>query len=128
MKIIKGTNTSKVTTSWVIFICPTASPCCASNRVAGIIRLYSNRAIIQLNKMACQSGASYGKNFKCPYHAKVIKQLAITKRNRAANIGRYSAKRSGLFYDLFGKNIFYKFEIFSEFICETGFKKSRGNA
>jgi len=40
----------------------------------------------------------------------------------------YSAKRSGLFYDLFCKKIFSKFEIFSEFIRETGFKNSRSNA
>ena len=36
-------------------------------------------AMNQLNKMACQSGTP-GKNFKCPYHASVIKQLAIINK------------------------------------------------
>ncbi|MEK5782083.1 hypothetical protein VXE43_19320, partial [Acinetobacter baumannii] len=60
--------------------------------------------------------------------AKVIKQLAITRRNRAGSICMHSAKSSGLFYDLFCQKIFRKLENFPEFVCETGFKKSRRNA
>jgi len=40
----------------------------------------------------------------------------------------HSAKSSGLFYDLFCQKIFQKLENFPEFVCETGFKKSRRNA
>jgi len=40
----------------------------------------------------------------------------------------HSAKRSNLFYGLFGEKILRHFEIFFEFIRETGFKKSRRNA
>jgi len=40
----------------------------------------------------------------------------------------HSAKRSNLFYGLFGEKILHRFEIFFEFTRETGFKKSRNKA
>jgi hypothetical protein len=40
----------------------------------------------------------------------------------------HSAKRSELFYGLFCQKILHRLEIFLEFICERGFKKSRNKA
>jgi len=37
-------------------------------------------------------------------------------------------KKSNLFYGLFGEKILHRFEIFFEFIRETGFKKSHNKA
>ena len=57
MKIAKGTKTERVTISWVIFICIRVSDW-LPKRLAGIMMLYSKKAIIQLVRMARKTGAS----------------------------------------------------------------------
>lgn len=58
-------------------------------RFAGTWRQYSKNAIAQLATMTIHSGADL--NFKCPYHANVIKTFEATRRRtgKAQRMGYY---------------------------------------
>jgi len=54
-------------------------------RLAGIIKQYSKNAIPQLAKIVMAIGSDL--NFKCPYHANVIKMFDNVSKNIGKIIG-----------------------------------------
>ena len=71
MKAITNTlKTESVITSWMILSC-TVEYVPLPQRLAGTIIIYSKNAMPQLAKIATHNGVLL--NFKCPYHANVIK-------------------------------------------------------
>jgi len=73
----KSANTVNVTISWMVFSWNPLRPSCAPRRLAGTIKQYSKKAMPQLIRITFQSAVPWC--FKCPYQAKVMKVLEITK-------------------------------------------------
>ena len=80
-RIMNGTNTHTVTTSWMILSWATLSPDAAPSLFAGTAIMYSTRAMSQLTRMIARSGQLDAPGFcarRCQYHAKVMKRLLAT--------------------------------------------------
>src|SRR5215510_6831424 len=67
-------------------------------RLAGTWKQYSMEAIIQLTRIAFQSGDF--RNLRCPYHAKVIKMFEIVRRITVRIAQHLTVKRSGPCYSI----------------------------
>src|SRR5713226_9457237 len=80
----KTEKTDSVITSWMVLSCAVVKSY-EPMRFAGTWKQYSKKAIPQLARMTFQSASL--RNFKWPYHAKVMKILD-TMSNRIVRIGK----------------------------------------
>src|SRR5882757_3665095 len=73
----KTENTERVITSWMVFSCAALNSY-DPMRLAGTWKQYSKNAIPQLITITFHSATF--RNFKCPYHANVIKIFEMVRR------------------------------------------------